>query len=406
MVRSSLSLPQAGLAAIAQNWAFALLALAVFAINFNSGITQSIQTNFFKQDLGMEGAQMGFMTAGREFTGFIIVALAALTMRFAPAKVAAASILLMALGYGGYGLAQNFNQLMVVVVIGGVGFHGWAQLYYTLGLSLAKPGEEGRIMGRLSSIGSVGTLVAMVLTYLIVSIVTMRGMFFVSAIVVILGGIGLFFLPPLKGAVRQQSFVLKRQYWLYYVLNFLDGCRFEIFQTFALFALVDIYGVSVQNITLLLLFNAITNWWVAPIFGKLVDTRGERSVLTLAYVMHIIAFGGFALVHNVWYLCAMYVLGRIFMVAGMSINTYLRKIADPKDLSTSLAMGISTSHMAAIVIPITGGLLWQTFGYEVSFMFGAFFVALSLIFTQRIRIKDYRPEYQVLHAAVAAKEGG
>ncbi|MCL5025314.1 MAG: MFS transporter [Chloroflexi bacterium] len=386
------------------NRAFPLLAFAVFAINFNSGMTQSIQTNFFKQDLGMGGAQMGFMTAGREFTGFIIVALAALTMRFAPAKVAAASIVLMALGFGGYSTAQDFPHLMVVVMIGGVGFHGWLQLYYTLGLSLAKPGEEGRVMGRLSSIGSAGTLVAMAITYLFVSIVTMRGMFVVSAIVVMLGGIGLFLLPPVKGAVRQQSFVLKRQYWLYYVLNFLDGCRFEIFQTFALFALVDAYGVSVQNITLLLFFNAITNWWVAPIFGKLVDTKGERWVLTLTYIMHIFAFAGFAVVHNVWFLGAMYILARIFMVAGMSINTYLRKIADPKDLSTSLAMGVSTSHMAAIVIPITGGLLWQTFGYEVSFIFGAFFVALSLIFTQKIHIKDYRPEYQALHAAAAAAQ--
>ena len=387
---------------IRENWAFILLAFAVFAINFNMGITQSVQTNFFKQDLGMVGTQMGIMTAGREFTGFIIVAVAALTMRFAPAKVAAASILLMALGYGGYASVQSFPHLMVVVVIGGMGFHGWLQLYFALGLSLAKPGQEGRIMGRLSSIGSVGTLVAMAITYLIVNTVTMRGMFVVSAFVIVLGGLGLFLLPPLKGAVRQQSFVLKRQYWLYYLLQFLEGCRFEIFQTFALFALVDVYGVDVQTITLLLIFNAITNWYVAPIFGKLVDTRGERWVLTLTYVMHTLAFTGFALVHNVWFLYAMYVLVRIFMVAGMSINTYIRKIAEPKDLSTSLAMGVSASHMAAIVIPITGGILWQTFGYEISFAFGVFFVVLSLYFAQKIRITDYRPEYQALHAAAAS----
>jgi predicted MFS family arabinose efflux permease len=339
----------------------------------------------------------------------------------------------MALGYAGYSRAQDFGTLMPVVLIGSIGFHGWAQLYYTLGLCMAEPGQEGRIMGRLSSIGSVGTLVAMAITFFIVTNVGMRGMFLVSACVVTTAGIGLFMMPPLKGAVRQQSFVLRKKYWLFYVLNFLDGCRFEIFQTFALFALVDAYGVSVQTITGLLIFNAITNWWVAPIFGRLVDTRGERWVLTLTYIMHTIAFLGFGLFNlkailfgasllgipatgvdadiAKWvitgFLMAMYVIARIFMVSGMSINTYLRKIAEPKDLSPSLAMGVSTSHMAAIFIPVTAGILWQNFGYEVSFFFGAFFVLLSLYFTQRIRIEDYHPQYQALHtAARSAGRGG
>ncbi len=411
------------------NRAFVLLAFAVFAISFNQGITQSIQTNFFKQDLGMVGAQMGVMTAGRELMGFIIVGLAALTMRFAPAKVAGASVVLMALGFAGYSQAQDFGSLMPAVFIGSIGFHGWTQLYYTLGLSLAEPGEEGRVMGRLSSIASLGTIAAMVVTFLIVTIVGMRGMFLVSACVVTAGGIGLMTMPPLKGAVRQQAFVLRKRYWLFYVLNFLDGCRFEIFQTFALFAMVDVYGVSVQAITGLLIFNAITNWWVAPKFGKMVDTRGERWVLTMTYIMHTVAFLGFGLFNMrfllfgasllgipaqsvnldtaklviIGFLMVMYVVARIFMISGMSINTYLRKIAEPKDLSPSLAMGVSTSHMAAIVIPITAGVLWQTFGYEVSFFFGACFVVMSLFFTQKIRIKDYRAEYQELHAAAEAE---
>jgi len=236
-------------------------------------------------------------------------------------------------------------------------------------------------------------------------------------------------MPPLRGVVRQQAFVLRKKYWLFYVLNFLDGCRFEIFQTFALFALVDVYGVSVQAITGLLIFNAVTNWWVAPKFGKLVDTRGERWVLTMTYTMHTIAFVGFGLFNMrfvlfgasllgipsdrvdvdmaklviIGLLMAMYVLARIFIISGMSINTYLRKIAEPEDLSPSLAMGVSMSHIAAIFVPITAGILWQTFGYEVSFFFGACFVVMSLFFTQLIRVTDYRPEYRELHAAAEAE---
>ena len=130
----------------------------------------------------------------------------------------------------------------------------------------------------------------MLVTLVIVVVVGMRNMYLVSGTFVVLGGLGLFFIPKNPRLVRQQGFVFKRRYWLYYLLNFLDGCRAEISMTFALFTLVDIYHVDVQHTTLLLLINAVLGWFAAPRIGALVDRIGERPVLTVAYATNAAVF--------------------------------------------------------------------------------------------------------------------
>ena len=366
---------------------FFLIALAVFAINFNQGVVNSVSTNFFREDLGVGGSQMGYFTAARELIGFLMFAVAAVTVSFSASKVAAVALLIAAVGYGSYGQVHSFNQLLLVAMVSSLGFHTWMQVYYVLGLSLADVGYEGRVLGKLSSIGSIGTLLAMFMTFVIVGQVGMRNMFLVSGSIVILAGVGLFFVPKNPRLVRQQGFVFKRRYWLYYVLNFLDGCRAEIFMTFALFTLVDIYHVSVQSITLLLMTNAILMWFAAPRFGAWIDRIGERPVLTVAYSMSALVFLAFAFVPNVVVLVMMYAVYSVFGVAMMARNTYLKKIADPTDVSPSLAMGVSMMHVAAVIVPIAGSILWQFSGYQMSFLFGAAFIIISIGVTQLMRVR-------------------
>jgi predicted MFS family arabinose efflux permease len=365
---------------------FIFIAFAVFALSFNQGVVNSVSMNFFGQDLGITGAQMGYYTAARELMGFGMVLVAAVTVRFSVSKVAAVALLIAALGYGAYSQANTFAQLLVVAMIGSLGFHTWMQVYYVLALSLADEGFEGRVLGKLSSVGSTGTLLAMFITLSIVAIVGMRNMYLISATVVIAASIGLWFVPKSSRLVRQQGFCFKRRYWLYYTLNFLDGCRAEIFMTFGLFALVDIYHLTVQQVTVLLICTALINWFAAPRFGALVDRLGERPVLTLAYSASAVVFLAFAFVPNGLLLSIMYIIYGVFGVAMMARNTYLKKIAAPTDVAPSLAMGVTMMHAAAVVVPIAGSILWSLFGYQMSFLLGAAFILISIVFTQFIRV--------------------
>jgi predicted MFS family arabinose efflux permease len=156
--------------------------------------------------------------------------------------------------------------------------------------------------------------------------------------------------------------------------------------TFALFTLVDIYKVDVQSITLLLIVNAVLNWFAAPKIGALIDRLGERPILTVAYGISALAFLAFAFIPQPAILAIVYVAYITTGSAMMARNTYLKKIADPADVAPSIAMGVTMMHVAAVVIPITASILWQTFGYQMVFLFGAGFIFASIIATQYLRV--------------------
>ena len=136
---------------------FLLIAFAVFALSFNQGVVNSISTNYFREDLGIGGAQMGYFTAARELVGLMMFAVAIVTVKFSASKVAGGALLIAAVGYAAYGQVHGFGQLLIVAMIGSLGFHTWNQVYYVLGLSLADEGHEGSVLGRLASFGSLGT---------------------------------------------------------------------------------------------------------------------------------------------------------------------------------------------------------------------------------------------------------
>jgi len=62
------------------------------------------------------------------------------------------------------------------------------------------------------------------------------------------------------------------------------------------------------------------------------------------------------------------------------------KGGDPRDIAPSMAVGFTINHIAAVVLPAVGGLLW-IIDYRIPFIFGAFLSMISLIAVQRIRVK-------------------
>lgn len=67
----------------------------------------------------------------------------------------------------------------------------------------------------------------------------------------------------------------------------------------------------------------------------------------------------------------------------MGIRTYFQKIGDPRDIAPSMAVGFTINHIAAVVLPSLGGLLWML-DYRIPFLIGAGFSLISLIATQKM----------------------
>jgi hypothetical protein len=53
-------------------------------------------------------------------------------------------------------------------------------------------------------------------------------------------------------------------------------------------------------------------------------------------------------------------------------------------------MGVASNHVAAVMMPLVGGILWVKLGYEWTFFVGAFAAAVSVVVVA-IWVPKYAP---------------
>jgi predicted MFS family arabinose efflux permease len=217
---------------------------------------------------------------------------------------------------------------------------------------------------------------------------TYQMMFLGVGLVVILIGLYSFILKPVDHLLPPQhkKFILKRKYWLFYVLNFLAGARRQIFIVFAIFILVQKYHFSVIHITALFVINNVITWILSPYIGKAINRFGERTMLTVEYASLFVVFSLYALVENRWAVSILYVIDNVFFSFAIAINSFFRKQADPADIAPSMAVGFTINHITAIVLPIIGGILW-TINWRLPFIGGAILACCSLLFSQFVKVE-------------------
>jgi hypothetical protein len=182
---------------------------------------------------------------------------------------------------------------------------------------------------------------------------------------------------------QQKKIILKKRYWLFYVLTFLSGARRQIFVVFAGFLMVEKFGYSAGQIALLLLVNHFFNMFFAKKIGAWIGTVGERKALTIEYVGLIFVFVGYGLVQNAWLGAGLYVVDHLFFAFAIAIKTYFQKVADPEDMASSAGVSFTINHIAAVVLPVVLGLVWLL-SPALVFYFGAGFAFLSLVCSQMI----------------------
>jgi hypothetical protein len=79
----------------------------------------------------------------------------------------------------------------------------------------------------------------------------------------------------------------------------------------------------------------------------------------------------------------LYLLDQVFYNFHIAIQTYFQKIGDPKDIASSISVSFTINHIAAVVLPAMGGVLWMV-DYRIPFIGGAVFSLVSLMAVQKI----------------------
>lgn len=163
----------------------------------------------------------------------------------------------------------------------------------------------------------------------------------------------------------------------------MSGARRQIFTVFAGFLMVEKFGYSVSDITLLFLINYLFNFLFAKKIGRFIGVVGERKALMFEYVGLIFVFVGYGLVQTAEWAAALYVIDHLFFALALAIKTYFQKIADPADMASTAGVSFTINHIAAVVIPVTFGFIWLISPSSV-FYIGAGMAAISLLLSLNI----------------------
>ena len=373
-----------------------LLILMSIAMPIAFNTWSAMLNNFVVEKAAFTGVEIGILQSLREVPGFLSFTLIFVLLIIKEQTFAVFSLALLGLGVCLTGFFPTVYGLYFTTIVMSIGFHYFEAVKQSLSLQWLSKEEAPIVLGRLLAVGSLTSLIVYGFLWMLleffqlpywINFVIAGGICILLAIVMYCG------FPSFPSKVEQnQNLVLRKRYWLYYLLTFLSGARRQIFVVFAAFLMVEKFGYSASQVTLLFLINYGFNYLFAEKIGAMIGKFGERRALTFEYIGLIIVFTAYGLVENATVAAFLYVLDHMFFALAIAITTYFQKIADPKDMASNAGVSFTINHIAAVIVPAVLGLVW-IWSHSLVFYVGAIFALLSLIAAQFIP-KTPSPNYE------------
>ncbi|MBU1343637.1 MAG: MFS transporter [Proteobacteria bacterium] len=362
--------------------------LIVLTICSTAGLQcwRTLFDNFSVHVVRLDGYHVGVLQSVREIPGFLALLVTYVILIIKEHKLSALSILIMGIGVFLTGLLPSFSGLIFTTLVMSFGFHYFETTNQSLTLQYYDKLTSPLVFSAQRSYAAAANVVVGILIFLIAPFLSYTAMYILFGTLIIAGGIWAFTKNPVNKdlIVQKKQMVLKKRYWLFYFLTFMAGARRQIFMAFAVFLLVKKFEFSIQQITLLFIVNNIINFFINPYIGRFIVKYGERKLLSIEYFSLVLVFISYAFVEAKLIAGFLYILDHIFFNFSTGISTYFQKIADPRDIASSAAVGFTINHIAAVVLPVLGGLLWMI-DYKIPFIAGAVFSFISLCLVQLIR---------------------
>lgn len=364
-----------------------LLILMSIAMPVAFNAWSAMLNNFVVEKAAFTGVEIGILQSLREVPGFLSFTLIFVLLILKEQTFAVLSLALLGLGVCLTGFFPTVYGLYFTTIVMSIGFHYFEAIKQSLSLQWLSKEEAPIVLGKLLAVGSLTSLIVYGCLWALLEIFQLPywiNFVIAGGICILLAIIMYFSFPAFPSKVEQnQNLVLRKRYWLYYLLTFLSGARRQIFVVFAAFLMVEKFGYSASQVTLLFLINYAFNFMFAEKIGDLIGKFGERRALTFEYVGLILVFVAYGLVENASIAAFLYVLDHMFFALAIAITTYFQKIADPKDMASNAGVSFTINHIAAVVVPALLGLVW-IWSHSLVFYIGAIFALLSLIAAQFI----------------------
>ncbi len=344
----------------------ALLILMAVALPLAFSVWSALLNNFVVEVIRFDGLDIGVLHTIREIPGFFAVGVISILLFVREQTLALSMLALLGIATAVTACFPFLSGILTVTLLSSVGFHFFETVNQSLQLQWFSKKEAPSKLGKLMAYGSAATLIAYIFIILGWEKLNLS---FNSAYMLAglscfaLAVIGYISFPHFKAPVPQtKKMVIRKRYWLYYLLQFLSGARRQIFVVFAGFMMVERFGMDVQQLTTLYLINLILNIALAPLLGRAVARYGERNALAVEYfglAVVFFAYGGIYLFGwGILIAASLYILDHLFFALALAIKTYFQKIADPQDIAATAAVAFTINHIAAIFLPVSLGFLW------------------------------------------------
>jgi hypothetical protein len=317
--------------------------------------------NFTVERAGFDWADAGITQSVREIPGFLAFTAIFWLAFLREQTLAYAALFILGAGVAMTGQFPTLTGVLITTFIMSVGFHYFETVNASLQLQLLPKAEAPRLIGMVTAAGAAASFVA----YGGLAIAWWMGWRAFEQLYLVVGlacaGLALaarsFFLRFEGPVPQRKSIVLRRQYWLYYLLTFMTGARRQLFFAFGGFLLVKKFGYSVADMAMLMLVTTSLNSLLAPRLGALVMRAGERRTIMLENAVLICVFAGYATTSS-WLMAGLlFVIDGIFFTLTLAQRTYFQKIADPADMASTMSAAFTINHIAAVIVPVTFGAL-------------------------------------------------
>ena len=364
---------------------FIFLAVMSIASTVGLQVWRTLFNNFAVEVVGLGGNHIGLIQSVREVPGFLALLVVFVTLVIKEHRLSALSISVLGVGVALTGFFPSYLGVIFTTLLMSFGFHYFETTNQSLTLQYFDKHTSPWVMGKLRSYSSasaiiIGAIILVVSSYL--SYVAMFGM--LGSLIIGVGFWGALQNPTREDVVPQhKKMILRKRYGLFYFLTFMAGARRQIFVAFAVFLLVEKFQFSIKEITMLFMLNNAINYFLSPLIGKAIIRFGEQKVLSAEYLSLIFIFMAYATVESKAIIAVLYILDHIFFNFSMGIRTFFQKIGDPRHMAPTMAVGFTINHIAAVVIPVLGGLAWIV-DYRLPFIAGAGMSLISLVAVQFI----------------------
>jgi MFS family permease len=389
-----------------------LFASAMLVLGMAFSIVDATFNNFLNNKFELSGFQRSFLEFPRELPGFLVVFVSAALWFFCSRRLSVIAMLFGVVGAAMIGfVSPSYGVMLVWLFIYSMGNHLFMPLSSTIGMELAREGQDGRRLGQFNSIRNFAVIlgsfsVALGFKYLGF---TFQHTFAISAVLLGVAAILLYMMKP-EPVVEKRGFLqLHKEYRLYYILNVLAGARKQLFITFAPWVLVNVLQQPTQIMATLFTIGGVIGILFQPLLGWAIDKYGERMVLALEAVILVFVCLGYGFATFLFsadtaflVVCGCFLIDQMIFSVSMARATYMKKIALQADhIQPALTAAVTIDHVFSISAALVGGVIWNTFGFQYVFLLGVGIAIINFFTALRVQLppkNELETEVIPLHA--------